>query len=313
MHFAVLTTTIIYATYAGGVLFALIVVRALVRRHRQAARAAGRVSIALLSAVVFLFADSVPLLLVGRVLSGFSAGVFTGTATAAVIEAAPPQLANRAAAVATDRQCRRVSAVARCWRAARRVRTAATAADLHRAHRAGGAGRSGRVVVPETSPRTGRHPRSTAFGARRSPRRVRHRGHRRLRRLRGDRAVHVGGAGIPVQCRRHRQPRGGRRRRVDDLRSHRQWPNCSPAAFRPQRAVVLGCAILVVGMVDSRCGTELSSLLGADRGRGRRRHRTRHQLQPRSGRGRRTARRPTGAPKSARLTSSSPTSRSRCR
>ena len=38
---------------------------------------------ALASAVVFLFADDVPLLLVGRVLSGLSAGIFTGTATAA--------------------------------------------------------------------------------------------------------------------------------------------------------------------------------------------------------------------------------------
>src|SRR6478752_1136002 len=66
MHFAVLTTTVIYATYAGGVLFALA------------------------SAAVFLVADSVPTLLIGRVLSGLSAGLFTGTATAAVIEAAPP-------------------------------------------------------------------------------------------------------------------------------------------------------------------------------------------------------------------------------
>ena len=56
---------------------------------------------ALASAAVFLAADSVPLLLVGRVLSGLSAGVFTGTATAAVIEAAPPQWQTRAAAVAT--------------------------------------------------------------------------------------------------------------------------------------------------------------------------------------------------------------------
>jgi MFS family permease len=41
------------------------------------------------------------MLLVGRVLSGLSAGIFTGTATAAVIEAAPPNWRNRAAAVAT--------------------------------------------------------------------------------------------------------------------------------------------------------------------------------------------------------------------
>ena len=56
---------------------------------------------ALASSVVFLVADSVPLLLVGRLLSGLSAGVFTGTATAAVIEAAPPHWQTRASAVAT--------------------------------------------------------------------------------------------------------------------------------------------------------------------------------------------------------------------
>jgi MFS family permease len=56
---------------------------------------------ALASAAVFLVADSVSLLLVGRVLSGLSAGIFTGTATAAVIEAAPEKWRTRAAAVAT--------------------------------------------------------------------------------------------------------------------------------------------------------------------------------------------------------------------
>jgi MFS family permease len=56
---------------------------------------------ALASAAVFLVADSVSLLLVGRVLSGLSAGLFTGTATAAVIEAAPENWHTRAAAVAT--------------------------------------------------------------------------------------------------------------------------------------------------------------------------------------------------------------------
>ena len=56
---------------------------------------------ALASAVVFLVADDVPLLLVGRLLSGLSAGIFTGTATAAVVEAAPPAQRDRAAVAAT--------------------------------------------------------------------------------------------------------------------------------------------------------------------------------------------------------------------
>jgi MFS family permease len=101
MHFEVLTTTVIFATYAAGVLVALI-------GFGSWSDAVGRrpvllvgILFALASSVVFLMADSVPLLLVGRLLSGLSAGVFTGTATAAVIEAAPPHWQNRAAAVAT--------------------------------------------------------------------------------------------------------------------------------------------------------------------------------------------------------------------
>ena len=101
MHFSVLTTTVVFASYAGGVLFALLVFGrwsdAIGRRPMLLAGAA----CALASAVVFLAAESVPDLLIGRVLSGLSAGIFTGTATAAVIEAAPPSWRNRAAAVAT--------------------------------------------------------------------------------------------------------------------------------------------------------------------------------------------------------------------
>lgn len=101
MHFAVLTTTVIYATYAGGVLLALLAFgRWSDAIGRRPVLLAG-VVFALSSAVVFLVADSVPLLLIGRVLSGLSAGVFTGTATAAVIEAAPPNWRTKAAAVAT--------------------------------------------------------------------------------------------------------------------------------------------------------------------------------------------------------------------
>jgi MFS family permease len=101
MHFAVLTTTVIYATYAGGVLFALLVFgRWSDAIGRRPVLLAGVVA-AVASAAVFLVADSVSLLLVGRVLSGLSAGIFTGTATAAVIEAAPETWRTRAAAVAT--------------------------------------------------------------------------------------------------------------------------------------------------------------------------------------------------------------------
>ncbi len=101
MHFDVLATTVIYATYAGGVLLALLAFgRWSDVIGRRPMLVAGGVS-AVASAIAFLMADSVPLLLVGRLLSGLSAGIFTGTATAAVIEAAPPGWRTRAAAVAT--------------------------------------------------------------------------------------------------------------------------------------------------------------------------------------------------------------------
>jgi len=101
MHFQVLTTTVIFSTYAVGVLAALLVFGrwsdALGRRPVLLAGA----GFALASGVVFLFADDVPLLLLGRVLSGLSAGVFTGTATAAIVETSPPEQRDRATSIAT--------------------------------------------------------------------------------------------------------------------------------------------------------------------------------------------------------------------
>jgi MFS family permease len=101
MHFSVLTTTVVFATYAGGVLAALLVMgRWSDAVGRRPMLLLGAV-FALASAVVFVAAGTVDLLLIGRALSGLSAGVYTGTATAAVIEAAPPGWRGRAAAVAT--------------------------------------------------------------------------------------------------------------------------------------------------------------------------------------------------------------------
>lgn len=101
MHFDVLTTTVIYANYAGGVLFALLVFGRWSDAVGRRPMLLAGVACAIASAVVFLAAESVPQLLVGRILSGMSAGIFTGTATAAVIEAAPARWRDRAPAVAT--------------------------------------------------------------------------------------------------------------------------------------------------------------------------------------------------------------------
>ncbi|MGE2716945.1 MFS transporter [Mycolicibacterium litorale] len=101
MNFEVLTTTVIYAAYAGGVLFALLAFGRWSDAVGRRPMLLAGVAFSIASAAVFLVADSVGVLLVGRVLSGLSAGVFTGTATAAVIEAAPERWRTRAAAVAT--------------------------------------------------------------------------------------------------------------------------------------------------------------------------------------------------------------------
>jgi MFS family permease len=101
MHFSVLTTTVVFATYAGGVLVALLVFGRwsdVVGRRPMLLLAT---VLALGSAIVFLAATDVDDLLLGRSLSGLSAGVVTGAATAAVIEAAPEHWRGRAAAIAT--------------------------------------------------------------------------------------------------------------------------------------------------------------------------------------------------------------------
>lgn len=156
MDFAVLTTTIIYATYAGGVLFALLAFGrwsdAIGRRPMLLAG----VAFALASAGTFLAADCVPALLVGRVLSGLSAGIFTGTATAAVIEAAPPAWRGRAAAVATVANMGGLGLGPVL--AGALVQYAAHPLQLSFAVHLVMAGLAGAAVllVPETSPRAGR-------------------------------------------------------------------------------------------------------------------------------------------------------------
>jgi MFS family permease len=89
--FAQLTVTVVYAVYAVGVLIALILLG-------RASDVVGRkrillpgVAVAALSSVIFLVAGGShtggeTLLFVGRVLSGLSAGIFTGTATATLAD-----------------------------------------------------------------------------------------------------------------------------------------------------------------------------------------------------------------------------------
>lgn len=98
--FGALAVTIIFAIYAFGVLAGL-----LLFGHLSDEIGRRRVLLAGLllsagSALSFLFAHDVAMIVLGRILSGLSAGVFTGTATAALVDFAPVEDRARAATIA---------------------------------------------------------------------------------------------------------------------------------------------------------------------------------------------------------------------
>lgn len=99
--FGSLMTTIIFATYAVGVIAALVGVGQFSDTIGRRPMLYAGVILSLISAVLFLIGGSVEMLFVGRLISGFSAGIFTSTATVAVIEAAPNGRRGMATAVAT--------------------------------------------------------------------------------------------------------------------------------------------------------------------------------------------------------------------
>jgi predicted MFS family arabinose efflux permease len=98
--FSELMITVIFAVYAAGVIAALLLLGRLsdqIGRRRMLLPALG---LSALSAGVFLLAESLPLLLTGRIISGLSAGIFTGTATATLVDLAAPNRRGRATLVA---------------------------------------------------------------------------------------------------------------------------------------------------------------------------------------------------------------------
>ncbi|MFE0464380.1 MFS transporter [Kitasatospora sp. NPDC058965] len=99
--FSELMVTVVFAVYAFGVIGVLLLVG-------NVSDSVGRRPVLLWglvfaagSAVCFLAEQGLPLLFAGRLLSGLSAGLFTGTATAYVLELAPPDRRARAGFVAT--------------------------------------------------------------------------------------------------------------------------------------------------------------------------------------------------------------------
>ena len=100
-HFSTSLITLIFATYAVGVLVALLVAG---RSSDQVGRRpvlAAAIGLSIVSAVTFILASGVGWLFVGRVLSGLSAGLMTGTATAALTDTARPGSGRRASLVSS--------------------------------------------------------------------------------------------------------------------------------------------------------------------------------------------------------------------
>jgi predicted MFS family arabinose efflux permease len=101
LHFSDVVQTAVFATYAVGVIVALVVAgQASDRFGRRPVLGVG-IACAVLSALVFLLPPTLVGLYTGRVFSGLSAGLFTGTATTALVELAPRTRARAAGLVAT--------------------------------------------------------------------------------------------------------------------------------------------------------------------------------------------------------------------
>jgi MFS family permease len=100
-HFSTSLITLIYASYAAAVLAALLFAG---RSSDQVGRRpvlAVSIGLSIASAVTFILAPNVGWLFVGRLLSGLSAGLITGAATAALTESARPGSGRRASLVSS--------------------------------------------------------------------------------------------------------------------------------------------------------------------------------------------------------------------
>ena len=88
-HFGELTTTIVFATYAVGVTAGLLLFGHWSDQIGRRPMLLAGLALSALSAVAYLLPSELAWIFVGRVLSGLSAGIFTGTATAAIVDLVP--------------------------------------------------------------------------------------------------------------------------------------------------------------------------------------------------------------------------------
>lgn len=101
MGYSQLTVTLIFATYAFGVIGGLIAFGSWSDQLGRRRVLLGGLTFAVASNLVFIASPELAALLAARLLSGLSAGIFAGTATVAVVEQAPPAWKNGATLAAT--------------------------------------------------------------------------------------------------------------------------------------------------------------------------------------------------------------------
>lgn len=99
--FSELMVTLVFAVYAVGVVAALLLLGRWSDQIGRKPILLGGLVASALSAAVFIVADDLTLLFVARVVSGLSVGMFTGAATATIIELAAPDRRGRATLLAT--------------------------------------------------------------------------------------------------------------------------------------------------------------------------------------------------------------------
>src|SRR5579875_1557852 len=99
--FSELMITVIFATYAIGVIAALTLFGRLSDEIGRRPLLLAGLALSALSAGAFLTVEGLALLLLGRLLSGLSAGIFTGSATATLVDLGPPAGRARATLIAT--------------------------------------------------------------------------------------------------------------------------------------------------------------------------------------------------------------------
>ena len=100
LGFSTLVITVIYAAYSAGVMITLILFGGSSDQYGRRPVLLAGLACSAVSAICFAARIGLPEIFAGRILSGLSAGLFTGTATAYVIDLAPPARRGRATLLA---------------------------------------------------------------------------------------------------------------------------------------------------------------------------------------------------------------------